>query len=793
MKLDPGKLAHLARGIDSMAERIDYWTSERMPAPLVVRRADKQWDESKHPRGPDGKFIEGEGAAAASAAEYLAQQAKAGKKATPNGMMQHMLLNGGITKQEIWDTTKANFEMSPSLNNYVSAVAATMKKKGIDVPEPPKAKKGGDKPAAEKKEDKPKADPGAEDAPAETEQSKKEAAAFGKAIDATTVATDISEHALDIKYAADKGLITAEQHDALKKKMQAKATELAGQATLPKPQNVHQDDIHWMATKSSYPPAEKAQYIAEMKVSPQNQAYKDLALALLGAKPSTPAAPGATLPEPGESPHQQTMHQIASDPNVSLEGKMEQLKEEWKHAKGTSNKDYALALMNAVSGGNAPDPELTTVSPPVGETSIPLPNNASSEVQKKMHATATDPSLTTAEKIENLKVLHAGLASAGNQQYAADLIAALGGKLSTSVAPAPPVVPKPLAQTQALQTELADLKGKWKGILPVNKPPVDAMEQALDKALSMATSEEQAQALSQITPIASPVGMGQKSANEFLAKAQQAAGITPTTAGHPSNAPLSSSLPKGPGKKLQSEIFHALEDSPAVYIETVAKFEGAGGKIKARNVVDTDRIPKDAYAKITAAYGAQRDDGMTQAVDKAMEEYVQHSFDKLDEDTKEAVRRYQGTDYGKINGALLAGSEGTDQTKKWIQSIRNAIDASVIPADTPAYRGMRCTLKDLSGFDDPAKSVGRAFVHKNFASISRSESKARDFGQSVMLKMVVPAGTRGLVMDKQNWEREIMLQANSVFRIDKVEQKVTASGKAQHLVHVTYMGTKEDG
>jgi len=257
MKLDPVKLAHLARGIDSMAERIDYWTSERMPAPLVVRRADKQWDESKHPRGPDGKFIEGEGAAAASAAEYLAQQAKAGKKATPNGMMQHMLLNGGITKQEIWETTKANFEMSPSLNNYVSAVAATMKKKGIDVPEPPKAKKGGDKPAAEKKEDKPKADPGAEDAPAETEQSKKEAAAFGKAIDATTVATDISEHALDIKYAADKGLITAEQHDALKKKMQAKATELAGQATLPKPQNVHQDDIHWMATKSSYPPGGK--------------------------------------------------------------------------------------------------------------------------------------------------------------------------------------------------------------------------------------------------------------------------------------------------------------------------------------------------------------------------------------------------------------------------------------------------------------------------------------------------------------------------------------------------------
>lgn len=108
MKLDPVKLAHLARGIDGMSERLDYWLSERLPAPAVMRRADKAWDESKHPRGPDGKFIEGEGAAAASAAEYLSQQQKAGKKPTPNGMMQHLLMNGGITKNEIWDTTKAN-------------------------------------------------------------------------------------------------------------------------------------------------------------------------------------------------------------------------------------------------------------------------------------------------------------------------------------------------------------------------------------------------------------------------------------------------------------------------------------------------------------------------------------------------------------------------------------------------------------------------------------------------------------------------------------------------------------
>lgn len=720
MKLDPVKLVQITRGIDSMAERIDYWTSERMPAPLVVRRADKQWDESKHPRGPDGKFIEGEGAAAASAAEYLAQQAKAGKKATPNGMMQHLLLNGGITKQEIWDTTKANFEMAPHLNNYVSAVAATMKKKGIDVPEPPKAKKGGDAPA------KPKEEANPEDGAAEAKgMNEKAFKTWQNEIAKSETEDELQDYLAGVAYAEGKGHVTAAQ-------------------------------------------------AKEMKATIAETSKK------LATKPKSGAGP--SLPEPGESPHQQTMHQIASDPNVSLDGKMEQLKEEWKHAKGTSNKDYALALMNAVSGGNAPDPELTTVST-TGK--MPLPPKNSTDAQWKMYDISKEANVGAKNKVAQLVEMHAAAETPEDKQYAADLIGVLGGSV-------PPPKPPPMAQTKALQTELSDLSQKWKGILPVNKPPVDAMEQALGKALSMTSAAEQTQALSQITPIANPVGMGQKSANEFLAKAQQAAGIAPTAPGHPSNAPLTSSLPKGPGKKLQSEIFHALEDSPAVYIETVARFEGAGGKIKARNVVDTDRIPKDAYAKVTAAYGAERDNGMTQAVDKAMADYSQHSFGKLDEETKAAVESYQGTGYGSINGALLAGSDGAGKTKERIQLIKKAIEGSVIPADTPAFRGMRCTLKDLSGFDDPAKSVGRAFVHKNFASISRSESKARDFGEDVMLKMTIPAGTRGLVMGKQDWEREIMLQANSVFKIEKVEQKVTASGKAQHLVHVTYMGTKED-
>jgi len=62
------------------------------------------------------------------------------------------------------------------------------------------------------------------------------------------------------------------------------------------------------------------------------------------------------------------------------------------------------------------------------------------------------------------------------------------------------------------------------------------------------------------------------------------------------------------------------------------------------------------------------------------------------------------------------------------------------------------------------------------------------------VEMVLPAGTQGLVMKGQaGGEREIMLNANSVFRIDRVEHIVTGGGtSARHVVHVTYMGTRED-
>jgi hypothetical protein len=800
MTMDPKKLALVAAGVESLAERIDYMASQRMDAPLITRRADKTFDESKHPRGPDGKFVEGEGAAGASAAEYLAKQAKAGKKATPQGMMQHLLLNGGITKNEIWDTTKANFEMAPHLNNYVSAVLATMKKKGLDVAEPPKPKKGGDKPAAKKEEPKAEEKPAGDD-PTE-KQKKTQADTEDYIANLPHDAEKLNDAGKGVDYAVSTKQLTKAQGEALKAQIAAKVKQGAApaaagtdaQQALNKAweESIAQmnDDGAYLQMEAKIVTDKNMGKITEAQAKKLLESLADKTNALIDIKEAAPAKDAgqlmaealAKLPNPINL-QEDDIAWMAKNQMFSATEKLKYINEMKVAPPSQPYKDQVMAALEIGAGKS------TSSAAPVA---IPPPKE-SSGVQKSLHGLAVSSALP-AYKISKLKEHAANLTNAENKAYAAALLQSVESQAEgAAAAPPPPPPPKPpIAATAALQTELADLKGKWKGILPVNKAPVDVIEQALDKALGMGTAPEQAQALSQITPIPNPTGMGQQSANAFLAKAQKEAGITPTTPGHPSNAPATSSLPKGPGKKLQAEIFHALEDSPAVYIEQVAKFEGAAGKIKARNVIDTDRIPKDEYAKVTSAYGAERGNGMTQAVDKAMREYSHHSFDKLDDDTKAAVAAYQGNSYGAINGALLAGSEGSGATKQKIQRIRKAIENSVIPADTPAFRGMRCSLKDLSGFDDPAKSVGRAFVHKNFASISRSEAKARDFGEDVMLKMTIPAGTRGLVMGKQDWEREIMLQANSVFRIEKVEQKVSSSGKAQHLVHVIYMGTKED-
>jgi hypothetical protein len=102
-------------------------------------------------------------------------------------------------------------------------------------------------------------------------------------------------------------------------------------------------------------------------------------------------------------------------------------------------------------------------------------------------------------------------------------------------------------------------------------------------------------------------------------------------------------------------------------------------------------------------------------------------------------------------------------------------------------------MEKLTGTNNVQEMVGRVFEHKNFCSVSRSIDTAKFFGDQTMLRFTVPAGVNGLVMKGQaGGEREIVLNARSMFRVDKVEQQIdNYGGYAKHIVHVTYLGTRE--
>lgn len=402
-----------------------------------------------------------------------------------------------------------------------------------------------------------------------------------------------------------------------------------------------------------------------------------------------------------------------------------------------------------------------------------------------------------ATKIKNLEFLNTNGTGAALKDYLNKLTAAVkeqapagaAASLPVSAPPSPPPPPPPdPPKPMKLETkqEFDKLQEAWANVLPANKPALDAKVAEIKSALDKPTAKEQAAALAALTPIANPVGMGQQSANTFLMKVQQEFGTKPPS-------PPTAALPPG---KPSAAVFHAAKVAPHKTTVTESEYEdSSGGTVTARLEARTKNIPGDHYAKVTAAYG-NNPDGMTQAVDKAMQDYANDTHASHTKAQLAAIKAYRDGEYGEINKALSGLSKPTPATQKHIDEIHGAMKNSFVPADTPVFRGLRGDFAAVTGFADPQEAVGRAFVHKNFASVSRSEGTARHFGDRTVLSFTIPAGTPGVVMKGQSHndslvEREIMMDSNSMFRVEKVVQSVGSDGTARHVIHCTYLGTKQ--
>lgn len=346
-----------------------------------------------------------------------------------------------------------------------------------------------------------------------------------------------------------------------------------------------------------------------------------------------------------------------------------------------------------------------------------------------------------------------------------------------------PKVDQPYAKlSDATKAKLDNVMDNLDKLLPHNKAEVEQKLGQINQALQLPTVAAQAAALAGVQPFPANQGMGKAGVNTYLQLAQNdygAKGKKPELPAPPSANPKTAKAQK---------IYDKLAALPHAQNEHVHVLENhAGVEIKSRLKTSTKLIPGDFYAKVTAAYEGSLGNSVTQTVDSAMNAYADATYDARPHDQVHALGVYQDGGYKTINKTINTGEQPDDYTQKMIDSLDEAFKTAVVPADTPVFRGVNATLKNLTGFDDPEKAVGRCFEHKNYASCSRSQGTSSSFGSNVMLKFTIPAGTPGIVMKHQANEREIVLNRGSMFRIDKVESK--GSGK---LVHVTYLGTRDE-
>lgn len=313
----------------------------------------------------------------------------------------------------------------------------------------------------------------------------------------------------------------------------------------------------------------------------------------------------------------------------------------------------------------------------------------------------------------------------------------------------------------------------WDNLTAENKPKV---EKKINEILDALTSKyEPSVTVAKLQPLAG-AGMSVNAVNSAIEKLKAQHGV--------STASVSAYTPTTVQEKA---VYTALKAVPHYRQDHVNYFEDASGKeVRAVLKTDTRKIQGDHFASVSSAYNEKPENGNTEAVGKAMQGYGHEQYETWTQDQKSALSSYKGSGYHDINkymrgvGVEYAYSEVIDKVKH----IREAMKTSVVPADTPVWRGLDSSLKQLTGFDDPTQAVGRCFVHQNFASVSRSKQVSSGFGTKTLLKFTIPAGANGIVLGSQNsGEKEIVLPDHAVFRVTKVEG---------NMVHVDYLGSKQD-
>ena len=701
--------------------------------------AQGSWKEEQHPRGPDGKFVK-HGVSKA----YLSSLG--GKKATGAGLIKHMIMTGKFSEKDILKVAKEDFGITPT--NAAKHYFKQLTDNGLDPPPIP----------------------------------------------ATSTAP------------------LTEVEKAIEK---AKVEELVSlvSTAIPKPPADNDDCkyISALANAKSLKLKDKIEQIEYVAENVEDSATEDYATQVIqalkgglsaetaGIEEASPVKydpQGVPLPDPYDS-KQKKFYIFAKENATDLKLIKEVAEEAYKHdAKAMKYAKSVIAALKEDDGG-AP------VEKPKGE--LPMPPDPKSTWQASFYKAAKENNIAQLQKgaaghyISDPKI----------QAYAKQLLDHLGVKsdlppINEPPKPAPKTPinepPKPAPKTPIKHTAAAQ---EMKKSIVDN---IDKIQNATNKAnvKSLVDAVENANLdtslLAAIKPVipASGASMAVQAANEWLSKVQIDNGITPTAAPAPApSKPSSSSY--APSTPVQKAVFEKAKGAPPYKSHQIHEMEDVyGNTVEAALKINTKEIADEGFAKVSSAYGDDPTNGATQAVSAAMGDYTNEVMKILTPAEKKAAHAYKGSAYQAITALLLGKSKGGPGVEKTIKDLESAINKAKVPCDTPSYRGLNASLKDLTGFDNPAQGIGRCFVHKNFGSTSRNVDVSKNFGDKVLLKFTLPAGAPGLPglpwsgeNVSHSHEEEIMINRNSVFRIDKIEQNPHGGG-AKHLVHVTYLGIKQN-
>lgn len=155
-----------------------------------------------------------------------------------------------------------------------------------------------------------------------------------------------------------------------------------------------------------------------------------------------------------------------------------------------------------------------------------------------------------------------------------------------------------------------------------------------------------------------------------------------------------------------------------------------------------------------------------------------------------ALREYRGTGYRGINGYLRDG-RADSAAERYVADIDKAMAASELQDDVLVWRGVSTGTSVFGDRPWPASLAGFSWSDPAFFSTSASEATASQFSGAVLMRFLVPKGTRAVVISGEGYESELLLNRGLKYRVVRDRGEVQRGGKDVRLLDVEVTSSRE--